>query len=200
MSKPRITLGLAGLVVSILIVAAGSTLRTPVALTPDHPFGPCGLELPATNSMTKAIERAEEVLQACSGGQERVFLHLLDVGRKRPGIENREEIVDLYERMIRFEVVNAREANELLTQYLYVRFAAVDGVNERFSSLSDRALIRLSRAIEDELALKKIGLDEVAGRADQYERARDYAQRMQDLLESTRIQWDYMRSTESAQR
>ena len=34
--------------------------------------------------------------------------------------------------------------------------AAIDGVRERFSSLSDRALIRLSGAIEDELALKKI--------------------------------------------
>jgi hypothetical protein len=199
MSKSRITPGLVGLVALFLIVTPGCFKRA-ADVTPLTDAGTCGLALPETNSMTKALERAEEVLQVCPSGQEQVFLYLMDVGKKNPGIESREDIIELFERLIRFEVVNAREANERLTQYLYVRFAAIDGVKDRFSSLSDRALIRLSGAIEDELALKKIGLEQVSGRADQYERAEDYARRMQDLLESTRIQWDALRSAENAQR
>lgn len=183
-----------------LMTALGCAKQAPELTPLAEPVGPCGLALEQTNSMTRAIDRAEEVLQACPEGQRVVFDYLIEVGRKDPGVENREEILELFERMIRFEVVNAREADEMLTQYFYVRFAAIDRVQERFSSLSDRALIRLSAAIEDELALKKIGLQEVSGRADQYERAKDYASRMKDLLESTRIQWDYLRNAETAQR
>jgi hypothetical protein len=199
-TRPTFRIALAGLLLVLAVAGVGCTRQAP-ELTPVADVGPCGMPLDETNSMTRAIERADEVLQACPREQEQVLAYLIEVGRKNPRVQNREEILDLYERMIRFEVVNAREANDLLTRYFYVRFASVDRIQERFSSLSDRALIRLSGAIEDELALKKIGLKEVSGRADQYERAKDYAHRMQDLLESTRIQWDYLRDeTETAQR
>ena len=154
---------------------------------------PCDASLPDTNSMSKAVARAEEILQECPDRQEVILLELIEIGKRNPGIENRSAILALYKQLIEFEVVNVKEAKELMTRYFYTRFAAVDGVHERFSSLSDRALDRLSMAIEDELALKEIGLKEVSDAPEQYEKAHDYAERMQDLLESTKIQWSHLR-------
>lgn len=154
----------------------------------------CEASLPPTNSIDEAIARAESILVECPELDEQVFLYLLEVGKKNPGIGNRTEIVHLYDHLIESSLINAKRANRLLTQYLYVRFAAIDDINERFSSLSDRALDRLSRDIDRELALKKVGLQEVSGSRDQYDRAQDYAARMKDILESTKIQWNYLRA------
>jgi len=154
---------------------------------------PCDASLPETNSMSKAVARAEEILTACPDRQEAVLLELIEIGKSNPGVENRSAILDLYKQLAEFEVVNVKEAKELMTQYFYTRFAAVDGVNERFSSLSDRALDRLSTAIDDELVLKEVGLKEVSDATEQYEKAEEYAERMQDLLESTKIQWSHLR-------
>jgi len=154
---------------------------------------PCDASLPDTNRMSTAIVRAEEILEGCPERQEQILLELIEVGKRNPGIDNRTQILDLYKRLIGLEVVNVKEAKTLMTQYFYTRFAAVDTVDERFSSLSDRALDRLSQAIRDELALKETGLKEVADAPEQYERAVEYAERMQDILESTRIQWTHLR-------
>ena len=48
-------------------------------------------------------------------------------------------------------------------------------------------------AIDDELEMKKVGLVDVADAPGQYEAAQDYAERMQDILESTKIQWSHLR-------
>ena len=154
---------------------------------------PCDGSLPETNSMTKAVARAEEILEACPDRQEAVLLELIEIGKRNPGVENRSAILDLYKQLAELEVVNVKESKELMTQYFYTRFAAVDGVDERFSSLSDRALDRLSTAIDDELVLKEIGLKEVSDAMEQFEKAEEYAERMQDLLESTKIQWSHLR-------
>lgn len=154
---------------------------------------PCDASLPDTNSMSKAVARAEEILQNCPERQETVLVQLIEIGKRNPGVQNRTAILDLYKQLSEFEVVNVKEANELMTQYFYTRFAAVDGVNERFSSLSDRALDRLSASIDDELVLKEIGLKEMSDATEQYEKAQEYAERMQDLLESTKIQWSHLR-------
>ena len=178
----------------LFVVAVAALL--PACLPRDEvasiPASPCETTLATTNSMARAIEEAEEVLQACPDRQREVFEHLMAVGQKNPSVHNRTDVLDLFERLIKFEVVDARETKELMTQYLYVRFAAVDRVNARFSALSSRSLERLSRDINDELALKKVGLQEVSGSREQYERASDYARRMQDLLESLQIQWAAM--------
>lgn len=155
---------------------------------------PCVVSPPSTNNMTQAINWSGDFLVECPGKQTEVFLYLIDVGKRNPGLHNRSEILDLYDRLIQASLVDVKRANEMLTRYLYVRFTAVDRVNERFSSLSDRALDRLAREIDNELELKKIGLWEVSGSDEQYERAKDYAERMKDILESTKIQWNYMRA------
>jgi hypothetical protein len=147
--------------------------------------------------MTQAVNWSEDFLLECPGKQERVFLFLIDVGKRNPGVHNRTEILGLYDRLIQASLVDVKRANEMLTRYLYVRFAAIDRVNDRFSSLSDRSLDRIAREIDKELGLKKIGLWEVSGSAEQYDRAKDYAERMKDILESTKIQWSYLRANGS---
>ncbi len=157
------------------------------------PANPCAEQLPETNRLGDAIVVAEEILQDCPERQQEIFLELLDIGKRNPGVQNREQIIDLYKRLMEFEVINVKEARAMLTRYFYLRFAAVDTVEERFSSMSDRALDRVSMAIDDELALKEIGLVQVSDAQDQYEKAKEYAERMQDILESTKIQWSHLR-------
>lgn len=184
----RIPFAMIAVLAGALVLACAGAKRVETARV--HP---CEASLPDTNRMSTAITRAEEILQECPDQQEMVLLGLIEVAKRNPGVENRAEILDLYKRLIEFEVVNVKEAKELMTQYFYTRFAAVDEVEERFSSLSDRALDRLSKAIEDELELKEIGLKEVSDAPEQYEVAQEYAERMQDLLESTKIQWSHLR-------
>ncbi len=178
----------------VALLTTGCSLRKPPAL----PADPCSESLPTTNSLSQALQNASQVLQDCPDRQQEVFEHLIAVGKKNPGVANRTEVLDLFERLMKFEVVNARETKEMLTRYLYVRFASIDRVNDRFSSLSTRSLERLSRDIEQELALKKVGLQEFSGSREQYERARDYARRMQDILESLQIQWSSMRAEQNS--
>lgn len=161
------------------------------------PDNACTKPAPTTNRMSDAIAEAEEILQDCPDRQDEIFLALLEVGKRNPGIENRQLILDMYKQLMEHEVVNVQQARTTMTRYFYTRFAAIDSVNERFSSLSDRALDRLSQAIAEELADKKVGLDEVSDAPEQYERAVDYAARMQDILESTKIQWSHLRKEQA---
>lgn len=179
---------------SMALVAGCASSGNYVQTTPANP---CAPQLPETNRLGDAIAVAEEILQDCPQRQEEIFLELLDIAKRNPGVRNREEIIDLYKRLMEFEVINVKDARAMLTRYFYVRFAAVDSVEERFSSMSDRALDRVSMAIDDELALKEIGLVQVSDAQDQYEKAKEYAERMQDILESTKIQWSHLRREQS---
>ena len=183
-----------GLTMVLGLALTGACASGKVRTVPDNA---CTEPAPTVNRMTDAIAAAEEILQDCPERQDEMFEALLEVGKRNPGIENRAQILDMYKRLMEYEVVNVQQAKTMLTRYFYTRFASIDSVNERFSSLSDRALDRLSQAIESELAEKKIGLDEVADAPEQYERAVDYAARMQDILESTKIQWSHLRQEQA---